>query len=277
MILFPNAKINLGLNVLRRRPDGYHDLSMVMVPIPWTDVLEIVPSLDPFASDTLTVTGREVNCPPEKNLVMKATRLLREKSKFPAVDIYLRKVIPDGAGLGGGSADASFTLVGLNQLFNLGLSNDELAEIASSIGADCPFFVYNVPMLCTGTGTTLSPIPFQFPKGMWIAVVKPEVSVPTADAYRHVTPNELAECPAEIVLNRPMSEWQSVLKNDFEASVFPSYPRVATVKEKLAEFNPVYVSMSGSGSAVYAIFDNDNFSDALKEAFAGCDIFVSPL
>lgn len=277
MILFPNAKINLGLNILRRRPDNYHELSMVMVPIPWTDILEVVPSEDSFGKDTLTVTGRPVNCEPEKNLVMKATRLLRERRYFPAVDIFLHKVIPDGAGLGGGSADASFTLIGLNRMFALGFTDEELAEVASQIGADCPFFIYNTPMLCTGTGTTLSPIPCRFPEGLWIAVVKPEVSVPTADAYRHVKPDASSPSPEEIVINLPIDQWHSSLKNDFEASVFPAYPRVRQVKETLAALNPLYVSMSGSGSAVYAIFDNDKFSGSLAKLFPGCDIFVSPL
>ena len=139
MILFPNAKINLGLDILRRRPDGYHDIETVMIPVPWCDVLEIVPAKG--SETTLTVSGRRVDCPPEKNLVMKAYRALAETVELPPVDIFLRKIIPDGAGLGGGSADAAFTLRGLNELFALGLSDSRLAEIAAGLGADCPFFI----------------------------------------------------------------------------------------------------------------------------------------
>ncbi len=137
MILFPNAKINLGLDILRRRPDGYHDIETVMYPIPWCDILEIVPAKG--SATTLTTSGRPVACPPEKNLVMKAVRALSETAEIPPVDIYLRKIIPDGAGLGGGSADASFTLLGLNTLFGLGYSSDQLAEIANGVRASCTF------------------------------------------------------------------------------------------------------------------------------------------
>ena len=151
MILFPNAKINIGLNIVSRREDGYHNIETVMYPIGWSDVLEIVPARGNDA--TLTVTGREVNCPPEKNLVMKAFRLFQENTGIGNVDIYLHKIIPDGAGLGGGSADAAFTLIGLNKMFECNLNNEQLAAMAAKIGADCPFFIYNTPMLATGIGT----------------------------------------------------------------------------------------------------------------------------
>lgn len=161
MIVFPNAKINIGLNILRRRPDGYHDLETVMYPIPWRDVLEIVPGRS--GCDTLTCTGRPVNCPPEKNLVMKAVKALRGVAEFPPVDIFLEKIIPDGAGLGGGSADAAFAITAIDSLFSLGLPRRLMAEVAAGIGADCPFFIYNEPALCTGTGTTMTHIPVKFP------------------------------------------------------------------------------------------------------------------
>ena len=158
MILFPNAKINLGLNILRRRPDGYHDLEMLMLPVGWADILEIVPAA-PGEATTLTCSGRPVDCPPEKNLVMKAWRALKaECPSMPEAAIYLRKIVPDGAGLGGGSSDAAFTLVGLNEVFGLGISRERLAAIAAGIGADCPFFIHNRPMLATGTGTVLEAV-----------------------------------------------------------------------------------------------------------------------
>lgn len=279
MILFPNAKINLGLDILRRRPDGYHDISTVMIPVPWCDVLEIVPSTS--GNTTLTTSGRTVDCPPEKNLVMKAYRALAEEvGGLPAVDIYLRKIIPDGAGLGGGSADASFTLRGLNEMFETGLDDEALAAIASRIGADCPFFIYNRPMLCTGTGTTMRPIDIPSLKGFLLALVKPDASVPTAKAYAGVTP-AMPEVELENLIERFPHEPR--IKNDFEASIFPSYPVIADVKARLEkDFGAVYASMSGSGSSVYAIIpaensDADILADRLRREFPGCDTFASAL
>lgn len=273
MILFPNAKINLGLNIVSKREDGYHNIETVMYPVKWCDVLEIVPAKG--NETTLTVTGRHVDCPPEKNLVMKAYRLLGEQTDLPAVDIYLRKIIPDGAGLGGGSADASFTLIGLNRLFNLGLSDDRLAEIASRIGADCPFFIYNRPMLATGIGTDFSSVDFA-PDGYSIAIVKPDVSVPTAKAYSGVTPQESAHSLTDS-LKLPFSQWHGKVKNDFEPSVFAAYPTIARVKETLQQMGAEYVSMSGSGSAVYGIFKGDILSEELESQFPGYDIFTGKL
>lgn len=273
MILFPNAKINLGLDILRKRADGYHDIETVMYPVPWCDILEIVPSKG--QETTLTITGREVNCPVEQNLVMKAYRALDELVQLPPVDIYLRKIIPDGAGLGGGSADAAFTLRGLNELFQLGYSNDELAEVAAQLGADCPFFIYNRPMLCTGTGTDMSAFNLSL-RGKWIAVIKPEVSVPTAKAYSRTRP-AIPERSITDILNLPIADWQEKLKNDFEASVFPEYPLIANIKEKLHEKGASYTAMSGSGSAVYGIFQHDILSENLSSDFVGCQIFISQL
>ena len=242
MIVFPNAKINLGLDILFRRPDGYHEISTVMVPVGWHDVLEVVPSHSGKA--TLTVTGNAVDCPPEKNLVMKAYRALGEVAAgLPPVDIYLRKIIPDGAGLGGGSADAAFTIKALNTLFSLGFSDDKLAEVAATIGADCPFFIYNKPMMATGIGTDLAPVvlPSEIYR-MNLAIVKPPVGVSTACAYAGVTPAlpavELAD-----VISRPLSEWNGTVKNDSEKSVFAAAPEIETVKSGLADMGAVYVSM----------------------------------
>lgn len=277
MITFPNAKINIGLDVLRRRPDGYHDLSTVMFPIPWTDILEIVPSQTPSQGDTITVTGRKVDCPPEKNLVMKAVRALREKMPVPAVDIYLHKVIPDGAGLGGGSADAAFTLKALREIFNLDITDSALAEIASSIGADCPFFIYDAPMLCEDTGTKMTPIRLQLPAPLWIAVIKPPVSVSTRDAYAHISPAIPSAPLPRLIASLPIGKWQGQIKNDFEKSVFPIFPMIEDIKRRLMAMGALYTSMSGSGSAVYAIFDTAIFAEQMAETFTGCDTFVSGL
>ncbi len=273
MLLFPNAKINLGLDILRRRPDGYHDIETVMMPVPWRDVLEIVPAQG--HDTTLTVTGRKVACPPEKNLVMKAYRLMERHYSLPPVDIYLRKVIPDGAGLGGGSADAAFTLVALNTMFGLGADDATLAGMAATLGADCPLFVYNIPMLATGTGTTLTPVDVDL-SGLHIAIVKPPVSVPTAQAYSRVVPAEPAR-PITDILRLPPARWQGLLHNSFEASVFPLHPVVADIKARLLDEGATYASMSGSGSAVYALFDTDILAERLAELFPGCTVFASKL
>lgn len=278
MILFPNAKINLGLDILRRRPDGYHDISTVMVPVSWSDVLELIPGHG--EDTTLSVSGRGVDCPVEKNLVMKAYRALSTRVELPPVDIYLRKVIPDGAGLGGGSSDASAVLRGLNEMLALDFSDEELAEVASTLGADCPFFIYNRPMLCTGTGTDMSPIDIPSLSGLGVLIVKPQVSVPTAAAYSRVTPAIPAE-PVEEIVKLPVAEWQGRLKNDFEPSVFAAYPEVARVKEQIMSLSPLYASMSGSGASVFGLFESDKLSaidrEALHREFESCDIFAGHL
>lgn len=273
MIAFPNAKINLGLDITDRRPDGYHNLVTVFYPVAWRDILEIVPSVS--GADTLNVSGRGCDCPPEKNLVMKAVRTLRSICDIPPVDIYLRKVIPDGAGLGGGSSDAAFTLRMLRDMYNSGLSDDTLAEVASGIGADCPFFIYNRPMGATGIGNRLEPIEIPALRDKWIAVVKPPVSVSTKEAYAAVRPAAPTIDLREIVSCEPLSRWQGVVKNDFEPSVFPAFPIIAEVKQRLYDLGAVYASMSGSGASVFAIFDNDSLSDTLRSEFSGCETFMT--
>lgn len=271
MLLFPNAKINLGLDILRKRPDGYHDIETVMVPVKWCDILEIVPAKR--ERTTLTVTGDNVvDCPAEQNLVMKAYRLLDEEVGLPEVDMYLRKVVPFGAGLGGGSADAAFTLRGLNELFALGFTDEELAERAARLGADCPFFIYNRPMLCTGTGTDMEPVALDL-KGLSVLLVKPPTGVPTAKAYANTTP-ALPDTPIAEIIRHPVSEWGGSLKNDFEPSVFPSYPEIEEIKERIVRLGAVYTSMSGSGSSVYGIFEGDILADGLSSIFPDCQIFT---
>lgn len=273
MILFPNAKINLGLDILFKREDGYHEVVTAMAPVGWHDILEIVPARG--TETTLTTSGRPVNCPVEKNLVMKAYRAMSEVVELPPVDIYLRKIIPDGAGLGGGSADAAFMLRGLNNLFALGLTDDRLAEIASTIGADCPFFIYNRPMLATGIGTDLSPLDINL-EGLTAVIVKPSEGVTTAMAYSRVTPSIPAEALPETVC-LPVNEWRGRLKNDFEPSVFPLLPQVASIKKHLDEMGALYSSMSGSGSAVYGLFKGDILADTVNDAFRECDTWVGTL
>lgn len=274
MMTFPNAKINLGLLITNRRADGYHDLLTVFCPVGWHDILEIVPSA--VGHDTLEVGGNGCDCPPEKNLVMKAVGALRrEFPDMPFVEIFLEKFIPDGAGLGGGSADAAFTLRSLNSLFSLGLSDDRLAEIAATIGADCPFFIYNHTMIGTGTGTTLSPTTVNFPEGGSIAIVKPPVGVSTREAYAGVNPRPAAVDLADIIARRPVGEWKDLVVNDFEESVFAAHPRLSEIKRRLYESGALYASMSGSGSALFGIFGKGDVPDIELE-FEDCDCKIVP-
>ena len=271
MILFPNAKINIGLDITARRTDGYHDLVSLMTPVKWTDILEIVPARG--TETTLTVTGRGVDCTPEKNLVMKAYRALERLTPLPPVDIYLEKIIPDGAGLGGGSSDAAFTLRGLNELFALDLSDETLAEIASTLGADCAFFIYNRHMICEGIGNIMTPVDIDL-SAYRIALVKPERSVSTAQAYSAVTP---AVPPVHLshLIATPVKEWRGKVKNDFEPSVGRLLPEIDRIKTRLYELGAEYASMSGSGSTVYGLFSHDILSADLAAEFPDCLTFVS--
>lgn len=251
MIRFPNAKINLGLYVERRRDDGYHDISTVFYPIPLKDVVEVVKS----ESTVLRTYGNPVDCPPEKNLVMKAYRLLEKEFGLPPVEICLYKHIPDGAGLGGGSSDASAVLKILNDLFALGLDDAELARRAVKLGADCPFFVYNRPVAARGIGDVFEAVDVDL-SGMTAVVVKPDVYVSTAEAYRGVVPR-IPEMDVVEIVRHPVGEWKGVLENDFEAHVFGLYPRLQEIKQSLYDSGAVYASMSGSGSAIYGLFGSD--------------------
>ena len=264
MITFPNAKINIGLYVTSRRPDGYHNLETLFYPIELRDILEIVPAQG--SESSLTVTGIAVDGDPEQNLVMRAYRLLQKEYNVPAVDIYLHKVIPFGAGLGGGSADAAYALVMLRDMFNLPLSDDELAQRASRLGADCPFFIYNRPLIATGIGDCFTSTDFSL-KGLHIVLVKPSIAVSTAEAYAHVTPQN-PQTPLADGLPQPIEQWRECVSNDFEKSVFPAHPRIAAIKQRLYDMGAVYASMSGSGSSVFGIFDKPcNDTDSFADCF----------
>ena len=271
MITFPNAKINLGLNITARRPDGYHEIESIMIPTGWRDILEVVPSGSQHTS--LRLSGRPIDCPPEKNLVMKALNALRERADFPAVYIFMRKIIPDGAGLGGGSADASFLLRSVNELFALDFSNEELAEVAATIGADCPFFIYNVAMLATGTGTTLTPVDVPRLAGRSLLIVKPPVHISTARAYAGVTPRP-AEIPLTEAIRLPIEQWRETIRNDFELSLAGEFPMIEEIKAALYGAGALYASLSGSGSAIYGIFDDDNMAEQARMMFDEFDSYV---
>lgn len=272
MVIFPGSKINLGLNIVNRRADGYHNIESVMVKTGWSDILEIVPSAS--GSTTLTLSGNKVDCPTEKNLVMKAYRAVEQRlGSLPAADIYLRKIVPDGAGLGGGSADAAATVKGLNEVFSLGLTREEMAEVCAGIGADCPFFIYDTPMLVTGTGTTMRPVEVPAIKGMRIAIIKPQRSVSTAQAYAGAKLSG-RETGIESIVAGSASEWRERLTNGFEPSVGAALPEIEQLKNYLYDLGAVYASMSGSGSSVYGLFGRDILADDIKPPVADCISFA---
>ena len=255
MLTFPHSKINIGLNIIDRRPDGYHNIQSIMVPIGWSDILEIVPAAG--KETTLTVTGRPVCCPPEKNLVMKALRAVEKVSgPLPPVDIFLRKIVPDGAGLGGGSADAAATVSLLNGLFDLGLTDTTMAEICSTVGADCPFFIYGRPMAASGNGTTLCPIDLPGLEGLTVVVTKPDISISTAEAYGGITPSGTAWDLGQLAAS-PRQNWKSDLINLFERPMAASHPEIGTLVDLFYEHGACYAAMSGSGSAVFGLFESD--------------------
>ena len=254
MVLFPPAKINLGLRILRKRSDGYHDLSTVFYPIGLTDVLEILPGTG--TESELRVTGIVPPGGPDDNLCIKAWKLLKaDFPQLPPVYLHLHKNIPTGAGLGGGSADGAFALRGLNEKYNLGLSRAQLITYAAQLGSDCPFFIYNEPCSGEGRGEILSPLSLSL-KGYHLVLVNPGIHISTKEAFAGVVPNQEVRPVAEI-LAQPIEQWQGELINDFEASIFPNHPEIARIKQQLIDAGAVYASMSGSGSTVYGIFKQD--------------------
>lgn len=272
MVAFSPCKINIGLDIVAKRPDGYHDIVTAMVPVPWYDVVEIV--LD----DTLRLTalGRHVDCPPEKNLVMKAYRAVAERHQLPPVHIILQKIIPDGAGLGGGSADAATVILTLNSMFGLGMSTCEMVQIAATIGADCPFFIHRRSMLCTGIGEVMTPIDLDL-DGCYLAIAKPLAgSVSTKEAYASVTPR-YPDASLPELLHLPMDEWQGRVKNDFEPGISRLLPQVAELHRALASHGAAYVSMSGSGSSVYGIYRNETSAREAAISLRDCITYVAPV
>ncbi len=271
MIVYPNAKINIGLNVVARRPDGYHDLETVFYPIDLQDALEVhgINEEEPMTGDgfQLKVGGTVLGGVPNDNLVVRAFQLLRREfpEKVKPVSIYLFKHVPTGAGLGGGSSDAAFMLKLLNERFDLGLTTEELEERAARIGADCAFFIQDRPVFAEGIGNVFSDIQLSL-TGKSLVLVKPDVFVSTADAYRSVVPQRPEKSLKEL-LAQPIETWKDTVVNDFEASVFPKYPEIAAIKDLLYDLGAVYASMSGSGAAVYGIFDQP--VENVDVAFAG--------
>ena len=255
MIAFPNIKINLGLSITEKRPDGYHNLETVFYPVALEDALEIRTSPNADRKFTLHQHGMEIAGNPEDNLVVKAYLLMDKEFHLPPVEIHLYKHIPSGAGLGGGSSDAAFMLKLLNEHYNLQLSDNQLEDYAATLGADCAFFIKNTPTYAEGIGNIFSPIELSL-KGYRIMIVKPDVFVSTREAFANIRPHR-PEYPVREVIRRPVAEWKDTLINDFEASVFPQYPVIGEIKEELYHQGAIYASMSGSGSSVFGLFAAD--------------------
>ena len=249
MILFPPAKINLGLNILGKRSDNFHVLETCMLAIGLTDVLEILPSNE----FSFSHSGIQINGGDEDNLVVQAYELIKSNYKIGAVAIHLQKNIPMGAGLGGGSADATYTLIGLNKMFDLKLSNSTLEDLASELGSDCAFFVHDSAQIATGRGEILENVSLDL-KGKFLKIINPGIHIGTKEAFANVRLEPDDNC-IEDIIKLPISEWKETLKNDFEVSAFRKYESLSKIKDRLYAEDAIYASMTGSGSTMYGIYN----------------------
>ena len=269
MICFPNAKINLGLHITGKRPDGYHTIESIFYPIPLKDALEVVIS----DKITFTQTGIPLETTPKENLVMKAYGLMAKKYKIPTLDIFLKKAIPSGAGLGGGSSDAAFMLKMLCELCKLPVSEANLTQMSGMLGADCPFFIRNMPVIVNGIGDIFQSSDLSL-KGYLLCIVKPPFSIATKEAYAMVKPQK-PEFSLDGLSALPMHEWKHVLKNDFEPSIFKKYLFIEKIKEELYSLGAIYASMSGSGSAVFGLFNpaDSRLFNPISPVFHDCFVW----
>jgi 4-diphosphocytidyl-2-C-methyl-D-erythritol kinase len=250
MISFPNAKINLGLNITEKLSDGYHSLETVLYPVPLCDILEI--EIAASGKFSFGSSGINIDCDKADNLCVRAYKLLQDRFDISPVKIWLHKIIPSGAGLGGGSADAAFTLRMLSRLFNLNLKTPVLNELASFLGMDCPFFIENLPALAQGRGNVLTPIDLSL-RGYTICIVRPDIHILTSRAYAEVIPRQGQICPATLTAY-DVASWKGMLKNQFEETLFVKYPQLQFIIDSFYDSGAIYASLSGSGSAVFGIF-----------------------
>ncbi len=265
LINFPNAKINIGLNIVGKRPDGFHDLESCFYPVGWADALEILPQADPDAVTAFRSSGIAIPGDSDANLCLKAYHLLARDFALPPVDIHLLKAVPIGAGLGGGSADAAFTIKALNQLFSLGIATQRQQAYARTLGSDCAFFIENEPKYCVGKGDQFEDLAMRL-TGLWILLVNPGLHIATAEAYAGVVPRSPVHELREL-LQKPVTTWRDFVKNDFETHLFKNHPILPQIKQELYTLGAQYASMSGSGSTLYGIFDREpeianNFRDS---------------
>jgi 4-diphosphocytidyl-2-C-methyl-D-erythritol kinase len=253
VVIFPNSKINLGLHVIRKRKDGFHDLETVFYPVPLCDALEIihVPAIE--EKTAITVTGLAIDNDPAENISLKAYYLLKKDFDLPVVKIHLHKVIPVGAGLGGGSANGAFTLLLLNKKFNLKISEERLMAYALKLGSDCPFFIRNKVCYATQRGEVLQPIQLDL-SSYKLVLVNPGIHINTGWAFSQIRPKENRTSLLEII-QQPVTNWKDNVVNDFEPAIFEQHPSIKQIKEKLYQNGAVYAAMSGSGSSVYGLFE----------------------
>ena len=252
MLVFPNAKLNLGLYITQRRPDGFHTLESVFLPLPWTDAFEMLPAA-PGQPTSLTLTGRPIPGDPATNLCVRAYELLQaDFPQLPPVQLYLHKIVPIGAGLGGGSADAAFALRAANELFSLGLSVEALEAYARRLGSDCAFFIQNKPVLAVEKGDVFEELSLPL-AGTACVVVYPNLHISTAEAYARISPKP-SQHPLRESLQQPISTWRDTISNNFETALTPAYPVLAEIKQQLYDAGATYASLSGSGSAVYGLW-----------------------
>jgi 4-diphosphocytidyl-2-C-methyl-D-erythritol kinase len=248
MLVFPNAKINLGLFITEKRTDGFHNLESLFLPIPLCDILEVTVTTE---DTSLVCTGESSDIPTEKNIVYKAWRLLQEACGIGPVKIHLHKIIPSGAGMGGGSSDGTFMLKALNELFNLNLSIDRLEELSAQLGSDCPFFVQNKAALISGRGEVVNPVDFSL-GGKYLELVNPRIHISTAPAFQGIQPQPSNFDWKKLIESQELNK---TLSNDFEPQVFKLFPEIQIIKERLLNAGAYYASMSGTGSTVYGIFN----------------------
>jgi 4-diphosphocytidyl-2-C-methyl-D-erythritol kinase len=265
MISFPNCKINIGLNIIGKRTDGFHNIETVFYPLTLCDALEILPAKNDPVNDQFSLQGMELEGDTEQNLCMKALRLMQNEHSIQPVKIVLMKKIPVGAGLGGGSSDAAYTLKMLNDYCSAGFSIEQLIGMSSKLGSDCAFFIINKPVFASGKGDQMTPVSLSL-AGYSIVIVKPSVFVSTSEAYSETTP-AIPEISLSELIQLPVSEWHEVIKNDFEETIFMNHPEIAAIKQKMYEMGALYASMSGSGSSVFGIFKE---SLNAPDAFSGC-------
>jgi 4-diphosphocytidyl-2-C-methyl-D-erythritol kinase len=251
MVVFPNAKINIGLNIIEKRPDGFHNIESCFYPVGWSDVLEITLADDfLFESDGIAIPGNESD-----NLCIKAYRMLAADYQLPPVSLHLLKAIPIGAGLGGGSADAAFTITGLNQRFDLKISEEKQLDYARRLGSDCAFFILNKPVYCYEKGDRFEDISLTL-KDKWIVLINPGIHISTMEAYGGVKPGQ-PETDLRNLLREPISTWRNSIKNDFETTLFLKYPLLKSIKQSLYDRGAKYAAMSGSGSTLFGIFEKE--------------------
>lgn len=252
MIIFPNSKINIGLDILKKREDGFHEISSCFYPIQWTDILEIIPET---TSTAFQSSGIPIPSDGKDNICLRAYQLLSKYFRLPPIGIHLHKIVPIGAGLGGGSADAAFMLHLMNIRFNLELSTEDLEDFARKLGSDCAFFIQNKPLYCFEKGDRFESIPLSL-KGKSILLVYPALHISTQEAYSRVKP-QAPEMELKESIKKPIEEWKYLIKNDFEFSLFPIYPQLKEIKEQLYQAGALYASMTGSGSCLYGIFEKE--------------------